>query len=517
MKKVLLIAIAVLLFIPLSAQKTKVTVGKIYKTKQTIIQTAQIRDNVHAITCDNKLTKFSLLTFDKSLTLNKETVFFDKKAKSTTNTLQGNFDFMKAYFFEDKVMYFFQTFEKTNKKTLLLCQQADYNGKFIGKFTVIDEILDSKKKNAGRFDIVISEDSTKFAVIKHLPFDKKADESLVATLFTPDLQQIATKEVTFPFKDKNSTIVQAQLSNKGDLYFVLYVQLENKQKQKGEDDDFFSLVSVNLPTDKNVVEYRLTLPQKNMTDISIKIDNKNGRILASGFYSDIKTSAKRTNDIDGFYYLSLNETTREVIMQKTKQFPAKLINQLASKDADKTVKENQGISNKFDIIGFYAKPDGSMLIVSEIRYTIVTYMKGVAFYDHYRNNLLLISISANGDDIAFYDVPKRQKTVNSYYFLSALTMQNNNDFVFAFLDNPKNIDKTIKNAKDASYMYNPQKSTLSLIKLSADGKISRDDVKLDKKMKAIPIPLMGKKIGEGQYIMPLYKKGSIGILRFDLQ
>jgi|GEM_PF-4414743 len=517
MRKILILTLAALFCLQLSAQKTRVTVGKMYKTKQEILQTAQVGDNIFATTSNPKGTKLSLISFDKSLNFKNEMVFFDKKAKNTTNTLQGNFDFIKAYFFKDKVLYFFQTFEKTNNQTLLLCQQADYNGNFIGKFTVIDQIDDSKKRNSGKFDLVISEDSTKFAVVKHLPYDKKADESVITTSFTPDLKQIATKEVQFPFKDKNAGIWQMQLSNKGDLYFVLYVQLEKKQQQKGEDNDFFSLISVNLSTDKNVSEYRLTLPQKNMLDAAIKIDNKNSRILASGFYSDIKTSAKRTKDIDGFYYLSLDETTRKVITQETKQFPANLVNQLASKDEDKKVKEGQGISNTFEIVGFYAKPDGSMLIVSEIRYVIITYMRNVAFYDYYRNNLLLISVSGDGKDIAFYDVPKRQRMTNNYSFLSALTMQNGNDFVFAFLDNPKNIEKDIKNAKDASYMFNPKKSVLSLIKLSGKGKISRDDVQLDKSMKAIPIPLMGKKIGEGKYIIPLYKKKNIGMLKFELQ
>ncbi|MCL1867412.1 MAG: hypothetical protein FWF72_00455, partial [Paludibacter sp.] len=423
MRKIIFIAFAALFCLQLSAQKTKVTVGKLYKSKQGILQTAQIGDNIFAVTIDAKETKFSLLTFDKSLNCTNEAVFFDKNAKNTTNTLQGNFKFVQAYFYADKVMYFFQTFEKTNNKTLLLCQQADYKGNFIGKFTVIDQIDDSKKKNAGKFELVISEDSTKFAVIKHLPYDKKADESVIVTSFTSDLKQIATKEAQFPFKDKNAVIRQSQISNKGNLFFLFYVKLEKNQQQKGEDNDFFSLVSVNLSTNKDVVEYRLTLPQKNMLDAAIKIDNKNSRILASGFYSNIKTSAKRTKDIDGFYYLSLDETTREVISQATKQFPANLVNQLNSKDADKEVKEGQGISNTFDIIGFYAKPDGSTLIVSEIRFIVITRMKGATFRDYYFHNLLLISISADGKDIAFYDIPKRQRQKNDI-FLSAMTMQN---------------------------------------------------------------------------------------------
>jgi hypothetical protein len=95
-------------------------------------------------------------------------------------------------------------------------------------------------------------------------------------------------------------------------------------------------------------------------------------------------------------------------------------------------------------------------------------------------------------------------------------MQKDNEFVFAFYDNAKNMEKTVGNVKDVSVMRNPNKAALSFISLTADGKIVRKNVTLDKKDKMQAIPHNGIKIAEGQYIIPRIGKKKYGLIKMEL-
>jgi hypothetical protein len=275
------------------------------------------------------------------------------------------------------------------------------------------------------------------------------------------------------------------------------------------------ILDSELTYDETLTEYDLAINHRNITGVTYHFDNKAGEILCAGFYSDIKTSAARTGDIDGFFYSKINPETQKIIMQEIKAFPPTLVNQLAGKDTDKKVKEGKGISPTFSIRDFFRKEDGSMLISSESNWSVTVCNKYSCSTTYYSYNILLIDIDKDGNVKSFYDIPKRQSSGLRYY-LSNAAMQKDNEFAFAFFDNPINMKKAIENVKDVSKMTNPNKAALSFVSLTSKGKIVRNNVTLNKKDKMLAIPRKCIKIGEGQYVIPREGKNKYGLIKVEL-
>ena len=499
------------------AQEVKMTMSDTHKGDR-MLRVGRVGDKNYVVTYNFKERNYAMSIYDDNLKLEKTSVFKERGGEKS-GMAGKSFDYLNTLFMKDKILIFFTTFEKNSKQRLLICQKVDLNGKFEGDFTQIDEIQAKRKSNSGTFAVYASEDSTQFLSLQLTPYEKNAEEEVAVTTFDTNLKKLAAKEVKLPYKDKNTRVIGARVSNKGDAFLLVNVFKERKERSKGAEYDFYSVIGVNLSSDKSLVEYNLEMTKKNTTDVAIRIDNENNQILATGFYSNIKNSAAWTKDIDGSFVMKIDIDSKNIVNDSKKDFPKELVNQLVGKDLGKNVKDDKGISNRFDIVGLYKRDDNSMLVVSENRWVdaVTTCSNGVCVttYIYHNRNILLIDVAPDGNIKSFTDIPKRQVMRNSDFYQSFVTMQKNNEFIFVFNDSPKNIDKEIVNIKDVKPMNNPKKAALSFIRYSADGKLSRQNVTFDKKTKILVAPKFGVKIGEGQYIMPYYQKNDFGVLKME--
>lgn len=501
------------------AQELNITIGAVSKTKNDIVNMAQVKDKIYTIMSNDKETEISLMIYDQNLNLQKESQFFNKKGDGN-GVISGNFGYYKSIFFKNNILHFFSAFETTSKSNLLLVQQTDLEGNFIGKFTVIDEIKEAKK-NTGSFSVISNEDSTMFAVLKIPAYNKYANQSISLSTYKADLTKVNIKDIAFPYQDKYASFERAFLSNNGDIFLLMYVGLKNEDVVKSEDDDFYSIIATHIADNNPVTEYQMKLKGKNMKDVLIKLDNKNNQIVCTGFYSNIKTTAKRAIDIDGFNMMTISTKDGSIVKQVTKEFPQQLVNQLLSKDTDRKLKKDQGISNNYIIEGIYPKPDGSTMVTSEYAdaYIICSKKGGCREY-YFRNNGILINIDKNGEVQSFIDLPKNQTIINNRTFRPAtsyLTMQKENEFVLIYNDHAKNQNREISRAKDAYLMSKPLKSVVTILKINDKGEIKKEFFKLDKTLKVTPLPMFGMKIGEGKYVMPLYNKKRSGLIKFEIK
>jgi len=499
------------------AQEVKMTMSDTQKGDR-MLRAGRVGDKNYVVTYNFKERNYALNIYDDNLKLQKTSVFKERGGEKS-GMAGKSFDYLNTLFMKDRILIFFTTFEKNSKQRLLICQKVDLNGKFEGDFTQIDEIQAKRKTNSGSFAVYASEDSTQFLALQLTPYEKNAEEEVFVTTFDTNLRKIAAKDVKLPYKDKNTRVVGARVSNKGDAFLLVNVFKERKDRTKGDANDFYSVIGVNLASDKALVEYNLDMNRKNITDVAIRIDNENNQILTTGFYSNIKSNAIWTKDIDGSFVMRIDIDSKKIVNESQKDFPKQLVNQLAGKDLDKKVKDDKGISTTFDIVGLYKREDNSMLVTAESnwieRRTVCSNSGCVTYYIYHNRNILLIDVAPDGQIKSFTDIPKRQVMKNSSFYLSFLTMQKYNDFIFVFNDSPKNIDKEIVNVKDVKPMNNPKKATLSFIRYSANGKLSRENVTFDKKSKIIVAPKFGVKIGEGKYIMPYFQKKQFGILKLE--
>jgi hypothetical protein len=521
MKKSCTIIVLINIALTLFSQELKITVSEPQKADDRyalMLSTGQIGNNIYVVTTNEK-GKIAISTFDNNLNRQQEAVVVDKDGEKNS-ILSNDLLYGKNYyprnnvlFTKNNILMFFEIFDKQDKSRLLLCQKLDLNCKYDGKPVVIDKISASKKRNSGNFTIKMSEDSTKFLVLKQLPYEKKADEEFTFTTYSPNLEKIADATIKLPYKDKDVAVYQPKVSDKGDVYFLL--QINKEEKEKGEDDNFYMLNCLRLSDDSKLINYDLSLKGKNITGVSYYLDNKSPDVLCAGFYSDIKTSTKRTKDIDGFFYVKINSDTKNVVSQDTKAFPATLVNQIAGKDLNKKVKDGKGIPNTFQIQEVFKKTDGSMLVTAENNYSVtVCTRNGGCTTTYYSYNILLIDMDKDGKVKGFYDIPKRQYSHGTYYLYNT-AMQRGDNIIFSYLDNPKNFEKEIENIKDVSATGNFLKAAVTFVRFK-DGKVVREKLALDKKTKLIAIPKYSVKIAEGVYIMPLTGKKQFGLIKIEM-
>ncbi|MDR1679299.1 MAG: hypothetical protein LBR81_05915 [Prevotellaceae bacterium] len=498
----------------------KVTTSEPYKTSWTTdyILTGQIGEKVYMIYGSSKEKK--MLIYNSNLELQKE-VEIQARGGDKRGIIGKDFSYRTAMFFEDGILCFFETYEKSSKSRMLLCQRLDTDGNFVGDLTLIDQIQANKKSNSGSFMLESSEDNTKFLVVQNEPYDKKADEKFILKTFDGKLNKLAEKEVSLPYMDKNASVSDYYLSNRGDVYLMVEVDKEKSEKVKGEDDSFFILYCVNLSKDGSLSEFKVELPSKAIKRAALRIDNESNTVMLSGFYSDIKTRASSTRDIDGFFSLSIDMAANKLLTQGYKELSNEIINQLRGKKADAKVKEGKGIDLSFSILDYIRRPDGSSIIVAEKNFiSQVTHCNqyGACYTIYYYNNhnIFLIGLSATGEVQAFYDIPKRQTVSGNGMYNSVSIMEKDGKIVFLYNDNKKNATRDIKTFKDAKVMNNPQKAVLTAVEFSGNGDMRGAQIPLDKKMKPIPTPRYAREVSKGVYIVPAIKRGGIALLKFEL-
>ncbi len=497
------------------------------KSTVTIASSGKIGDKIFVTKSDVYRGKYSIMRFDKSLGLEKEVLFKEKSCK-TPNCIGKDYDFIETLYLKDKLLLFFQSYERKTKNRMLFCQKMDLDGKFVGQLTKIDNIEAKKKSNSGSFFIEYSEDSTKFLVVKSLPYKKREDEKFVFKVYDSDLNNLSNSQLTLPYMDKDASVIDYYLSNKGDVFMLLNVDIENKKKKKGEDDQFYSLLCLNASTDNSLAEYRVQLPKKNIVDISFRVDNDHESVLCAGFYSDIKTSAKRTKDIDGFFYLSVDVNSKKMKSQSYKELDPEIIKQLMGKKKSKKLKEGKGISKTFVIKDFVKRSDGSSVIVAENRWTQVvqnctTTQYGTTScttsYHYHRDNIFSISISPDGDVLSFFDIAKKQASINDGGVYSSYLLYQKGDRVFfLFNDNLKNLDASMKTIRDVKTMGKLKKTGLFAVELLPDGSCKKQLLVKNKDYKMMVRPERGVEIAKGIYVAPIttVKSKKLGFVRFEL-
>jgi hypothetical protein len=522
MKKLSIVILMINITLTLFSQDLRVTVSQPQKADDryaNMITTGQIGNNIYVVTTNNK-GKITLSSFDNNLKRQQEAVVVDKDGKKNgilDNELLYRWNSYlrdNVLFTQNNILMFFELFDKDDKSRVLLCQKLDLNCKYDGSLIAIDKIPASKKRNSGSFTIKMSEDSTKFLVLKQLPYEKNAEKEFTFTTYSTNLKKVADATIKLPYKDKDVAIYQPKVSDNGDVYFLVQIDKERKEKEKGEDDNFYMLNCLRLSANSKLVNYDLSLKGRDITGVSYYFDNKSTDVLCAGFYSDIKTTAKRTTDIDGFFYVKINRNTSSIITQETKEFPAALVNQIAGKNLDKKVKAGKGIPNTFNICDIFRNADGSMFMTAENNYSITICNRSGCYTTYYSNNILLIDMDKDGKIKGFYDIPKYQASDNST-FLYSTAMHKGNNIIFSYLDNPKNSEKNIENIKDVSKATNFRKAAVTFVRFK-EGKVVREKLPLNKQTKLIAVPQYSVKIAEGIYIMPLTGKKQFGLIKVEM-
>ena len=474
----------------------------------TIESAGKIGNSIYQIKRDKKGLYLDIYDASKMNLISSK--LFKARSCETSDCIDKHFDYVKTSFMKDAILMFFETYDRKADERILFAQKVDLKGNFEGKLVQIDKI-DTKKRSEGSFNVWQSEDSTKIMVINNPPFEKYNNEKFGFKIYSSNLKNLYNLGITLPYKDKNVSVIDFYLGNDNKIYMLTRVNLEKDKKVKGQAPFFFSILTVNAETNA-LSEFKVNLPSKNIEDIVLRLDKSSKFVTCAGFYSDLKPREYVGNDIDGFFYMTIDAATQQITTKGTKAIDKNMVAELMDIKNSKKIKADQGISNDFEIRNIKKRSDGTTTLIAEYRKVVVTTYTTCSqnggcsthtSYTFYRENVFVVNLATDGSVMSFIDIPKKQITVNDGgMFSSFLTYEKGDNLYLIYNDNPENLDANIRIYKDTKPMPRINKACLVAVGINSDGSYTKTKIHDNYTKKMISMPESGMKVGDGEYIIP---------------
>lgn len=279
MKKILFIVVCCFLFIPLSAQKLF------------LAQKEEINLRIDDFAVIGKY-KQSTLVYKKS-NEDAEIIFYDTKMnvekRLALDFLPSHFSSLKCVCNEDNLRVFFEV--KENKKQNL------YATKYIADNNWTTPILINTKpvsfiKNYEPFDIAVSENED-YAMF-YSSYFLNGDNTVQLVVVDNNLK--ITTEVNQIFTEKSFYITSdASVSNTG----IPFLIVTDKMSNRGNAEVVNIFTAMN--SSSNFLIFPILLENHVLSDIHLKLDNKNNNLYVASFFADGKYSNPR-----GVFYSIFN-------------------------------------------------------------------------------------------------------------------------------------------------------------------------------------------------------------------
>lgn len=480
----------------------------------------------------NSSKGLSLLKYSiKDLQVKNEYPLMGSTSKGNNKVIDmRDYTLNDLFILKSKMYISVSKYDRKKDLNSIYLQEIDESGRLTGNLKKLADISAKSRSNSGSFVLYSSADSSKLLLVNNPPFEKYAGEKFSFKIFDENLKELNNLEIALPYKDKNFSVSDYIISNDGVIYMLAQIEIDKKekkekQKQKGkkeaeaeESDSYYEIISVNPSGKGKVTEYEIKLPGKDITDVSYRLDEDNGKgIICAGFYGNIEVKGRSHNDLNGVFYLRLNKETKEIEAKGIKEFDKDFIAELTSA---RKANKGRGISGTFELKDFVKISNGGAILVAEnsYMYTVTTYTRdpktgmvtGTKTTYHYiRNNIIAININPDGSIKWYANIPKYQHTTDDKgAFSSFMLASHENKMYFIYNDNPKNLDPVkVKTVKDMRTMTSPKAATVVMVELTESGEFTKKALFSNKENKMTFIPLSSIKTGANEYIVTAINPG----------
>lgn len=501
-----------------------------------VLNTGRIGNTVYEIQANDRKKRNVSMQIYNAADLQKVNVrtIKDNTCEGKPDCIDRHFDYLRTLFLKNNILTFFDTYEKSGDEHLLFAQKINKQGEFEGKFLSVDVIKAKSRSNDGSFVIVPSADSNSFLIVNNPSFDKYQGEKFGFKIYDGALNNLSNFELSLPYKDKNLSLIDFALSNDGKIYMLANIDLEKSDRKRGQAPDYYILYAVDSK-DKSIVEYKINLNAKNIEDVAFRISKDNKKISCAGFYSDLKPNEYTGNDIDGFYFLTIDCASQKIENVGFKTIDRTMAAELMGR---RKAKDTKGISKTFDIMHMLTRKDGSVSVIAENRwYSVVTTrtctQSGCTYtttYHYYRMGIFVINIGKDGSVESLINIPKKQHTTNDEGIMSSFMAFEKDDRLFLiYNDHPENLSPNIRTQKDVKYMPSVNKSILVAVEVNKDGSYTKRELLKNKTKKLISLPEQGFRVHEGEYVLITYSppplmclclmpfmKAKLGLMKINL-
>ena len=378
------------------------------------------------------------------------------------------------------------------------------------------------RSNDGYFDYNISRDSTKMMVYYDTPHQGNTGEKFGLSMFDSQLNQLWSKELELPFKDRLYEVERYKVDNKGNAYLLgIVYRGQVRVKRQGRPNYEYHLLSYNQ--EDQYEEYLLNLKDKFITDMQFEI-SRTGEIICAGFYSEMGTSSVR-----GTFYLLIDAKTKEIKREYYQEFdPSFLVDFMSARKAGKGKELLQ-----YDLKQLEIRRDGGVVLIAEqfyvkelrdynnyypsssryyypsyysywrypYRYYQNPYMNDDSDVQFNYNDIMVINIRPNGTIQWAKRIPKRQRSKNDggRYSSYALSIAKGKMF-FVFNDNPKNLHKESNDLKIYNYTKGKE-SVVVLVTLDGKGEAKKEPLFQERDTKTTTKPKVCEQTSRDQMII----------------
>ncbi|MFY0599736.1 MAG: hypothetical protein JXR03_08685 [Cyclobacteriaceae bacterium] len=386
-----------------------------------------------------------------------------------------------------------------NKKTL----QPNKDFKMVGDFSYKGNL----KSNAGKFNLRVSRDSSKIMVYYDLPYKENENEKFGFNIFDQNMEHIWSKQITLPYEEGLFSIEDYKVDNEGNVHLLAVIFDEIRKVKRNGDPNYQYRVLSFLDQGEETEEYEIDLEGKFLTDMKIAITDELD-IICSGFYSNTGTYS-----ILGTYFIKVDAESKEIVNQSSKEFGIDFITQnMSTRQVKKAVKRSAKGKDvelyRYDLDDIVLRSDGGAILLGEqyfVRSHTMTMSNGnggtttTTYIYYYYNDIIVVSISPEGEIEWTKKVPKKQSTVNDSGLFSSYALSIvRNKLYFVFNDDYRNESNTEK----IDYAFNGTRgSIVSIVELDTEGNMKKEALLTSKDTGVMTRPKVCEQVSKNEMVL----------------
>jgi hypothetical protein len=360
-----------------------------------------------------------------------------------------------VYMFADRLFLLANYRNKKEKTKHLVYSEIDKETFQLGALQEIAQMSyeDGSRKNSGEFEVLVSKDKSKIAVVGLLPKVKGEQESYIMHVYDDTFGELWSRQETLEYDQNLFDVADINLSNDG-VIFVLGKLYNEKRRDKrdGEVNYKYFLNSYYGKADKE--SYEIAYKDLYLNDVFL-VPQQNKKVLTMvGFYSEEGYGLK------GTFTMDLNLVSREVELFNTAElgldFFLENTTKMQAKRIEKRAEKGKSVElGQVELRGVFYSDSGNIVLAAERAYIeVITTRSGPTSYTttiyHY-DDIILIAIDKDRNIQWTRRIPKSQVTADDGGFYSSYFPEYHEGKLYLMYNDNKENFKVVRPGKPKAF------------------------------------------------------------------
>ncbi|MEM6262709.1 MAG: hypothetical protein AAGI38_09400 [Bacteroidota bacterium] len=366
---------------------------------------------------DPTIHQYELVHYDDSMNLVNSLALKLKTEKK--------FRKLEFIFYSNGALHVFSSFKnKKQKKKYLFVETVDkHSMTFNNDLRKISEIdySEHSRANTGEFSYNISRDSSKVMIYMEALYQGQEKERFEVCVLDESLNKLWEKPITLPYSDRLFNIQKFEVDDHGNAYILGKRYKDSFREEANGMPNFQYHLLGYLNEGKQVQDYPLEL--QGILPVNIEFDfTSDQKIVCAGFYANLGASKESSIHIKGTYYVVIDPETKQVLTRAAAQLG--FDHKVRKVKRVRTVSMNTshlkgGDISELDLGDLIIRRDGGTVLIGEESYSKSYSSQNSSHTYYYHKDIVVISLSPNGNIEWTLKISKNQKTLDEDVALSS--------------------------------------------------------------------------------------------------